>query len=162
MINSVSKYIGIDRLKQIKQDHCLGAAGQEYCAYELDDMINARMASLGEREYQEYLELEAQRCASEFTDCGIDPEMFFSEKPAYFVHKKQLLVSKAYMKSFQDSRQYIFHVYGDGIRQLVVSTSVWELLGQLNRIDDRYAKNVRVEYVGTKKQFEQMIGETIK
>lgn len=155
MIKSVSKHIGLERLQQIRQDNCIGAAGQEYCAYELDDMINARMQSVGEREYQEYLEMEAQLAASEFIDDGmITPEMFFSDKPAFFVHGQLLLVSKRYMRSFQLDKQYVFHVYKEGYSQLMTTTSTLELIDRVKLID----VDLKVEYVGTRLEFEKEMG----
>jgi hypothetical protein len=155
MIKGVSKHIGLDRLLQIKQDNCLGESGQEYCVYELDDMINARMQSVGEREYQEYLEMEAGRHASEFIDDGmVTPEMFFSSKPAFFVKGQQLLISKRYMRAFQLDKQYVFHVYKDGYSSLVTATSTLALIDKVRMID----VDLRVEYVGTRLEFENEMG----
>ena len=37
-IKSVSKYISLENIKQIKKDHNIAKSGKEYCQFELDQM----------------------------------------------------------------------------------------------------------------------------
>lgn len=51
MVNSPSKYTSLERLKQIRKDNYIGEGGKEYCAFEVETMIN-------EKECKKAIELE--------------------------------------------------------------------------------------------------------
>lgn len=60
-IQSPSKHIGLNRLKQIKADNGVGAGGQEYSEEELGDAINERQNSVANKMVRDAGKQEKQR-----------------------------------------------------------------------------------------------------
>lgn len=60
MIKSPSKFISLERLKQIKHDHYRGRSGQEYSSLEVDILILTKQIKQGEKVFQAYLKQERE------------------------------------------------------------------------------------------------------
>lgn len=83
-VKSPSKHIGLNRLKQIKQDHSMGAGGQEYSEEEIGQAINERSSAHADKMVRNAAKQEremAQRAQDEAAGIGgADPAHFFPAK----------------------------------------------------------------------------------